>query len=141
MFHPRIFKKNIAPIETQQKESIKIDEQIIIPESTLYDESLVVHEKPNKKAVTIFGFTSKNLDSVLKKIREFVQIEHIEYGKNWINVVCKSNDQDLLKLNTFMVNGEIIGVFRETSGLIDDKNIYVKRTGLINKIIVYLFGE
>ncbi|KAK6090018.1 hypothetical protein P3W45_001064 [Vairimorpha bombi] len=142
MYLPRVFKKNIEKEQTNIEETPILEREAVIPENTLYEESLVLHKRPNKRHITVFGFTHKNLESVIKKIKEVSQVEHIEYGKNWINVICLSGGNELLKLNKGHINGEIIGVFRDSSNVIvEDKDIFLKREGFINKVIAYFFGE
>ncbi|EEQ82574.1 hypothetical protein NCER_100682 [Vairimorpha ceranae BRL01] len=141
MYHPRVFQKNIQKTKEVEKMPVIINKEQVIPENTLYEEPLVRHTKPTKKHVTIFGFSQKNLEHVIKRIKETCQIEHIEYGLNWINVIT-NKDSALLKLNLSHINGEIIGVYKESNNsLIEDKDIFLRKEGIIRKIIIYLFGE
>ncbi|KAF9763278.1 hypothetical protein NGRA_1373 [Nosema granulosis] len=140
MYHPRVFKRAEQKVEEQSTQSKK---SINIPENTLYEEPLLVQNKPSKKYITVFGFSSSNIDNVILKIKQTLQFDHIEYGKNWINVMIQNEDDasKLLKLNTCYVNGEIIGVFRESYGVIEDKDIFLKKKGVFSKLFTYLFGE
>lgn len=140
MYHPRVFKRAEHREEEQNAQSKRV---VNIPENTLYEEPLLVQKKPSKKYITVFGFSSSNLENVIFKIKQTLQFDHIEYGKNWINVMIQNEDDasKLLKLNTCYVNGEIVGVFRESYGVIEDKDIFLKKKGIFSKILTYLFGE
>lgn len=140
MYHPQVFKR---AEHKQEEETIKPTKTSNIPENTLYEEPLLVQKKPNKKYLTVFGFSPSNLDNVIKKIKETLQFDHVEYGKNWVNVMIQ-NEKDackLLKLNTCFINGEIIGVFRESYGVIEDKDVFLRKKGLFSKVLGYFFGE
>lgn len=142
MYLPRVFKKNIEKEQPSIRETPIVEREAVIPENTLYEESLVLHKRPNKKHITVFGFTQKNLESVIKKIKEVAQVEHIEYGKNWVNVICISGENELIKLNKGHINGEIIGVFRDNCNVIvEDKDIFLKKEGFFSKVLAYFFGE
>ncbi|EOB14499.1 hypothetical protein NBO_27g0054 [Nosema bombycis CQ1] len=140
MYHPRVFKRTE---QKQEENNVQSKNTVNIPENTLYEEPLLVQRKPNKKYITVFGFSGPNLENVINKIKQTVQFDHVEYGKNWINVMIQ-NEEDaskLLKLNTCYVNGEVIGVFRESYGVIDDRDIFLKKKGVFSKLLTYLFGE
>ncbi len=135
-YYPSLF-------ESRQIEDEKPEQDGIIPQTTLYDMPLRSQRTPIQKHMTIFGFSSQNRENVLEEIKKIVNIDKKEEGKNYINIWGEDSCEleKLLKLNHKIINGEIIGVYRNNFGIINDPNIYLKRKGLFQIIKEYLFGE
>ncbi|WUR03129.1 nucleoporin NUP35 [Vairimorpha necatrix] len=142
MYHPRVFKKNIPKSKpSSTPDAVLVEKELSIPENTLYEEPLVRHTKPSKRHITVFGFSQNNLENVVRKIKEVCHVQHMEYGKNWVNVITPG-ETELLRLNTKYINGEMIGVYREVgNAVVDDKDIFLRKEGIIGKILSYFFGE
>lgn len=67
MYSQRVFKENIEEVEPNTEDTSIVQLQAVIPENTLYEESLILHNIPNKKRMTVFGFTRNNLEKVIRK--------------------------------------------------------------------------
>lgn len=140
-FHPSLFRRKNR--KDGSAEVAPETKQAPIPQNTLYEEPLISQCKSRKKYVTVYGFSPDNLDVVLEMVKSCGEISEVEYGKNWVNVLFL-NEEDVrkcLRMNTTMVEDEIIGVFRQGGGVVDDRDIFVRRKGVFSSIMEYLFGD
>ena len=135
-FHPSLFKTSTEFIYEEEKEPV-------IPQNTLYDALVQTQNTPRKRHVTIFGFTQQNRENVIEQIERSTKMYRKEEGKNWISVWSDdvSSLDSILKLNHKMINGEMIGVYRNSFGIVEDSDIYLKKKGIFKKIYEYFLGE
>lgn len=140
-FHPSLFKRKNK--ESVAGEPVAEMKQVEIPQNTLYEEPLVSQRRAQKRYVTIYGFTADNLEAVLEMARSCGEITEIEYGKNWVNVVFDGEEgvKRCLRQNTTMVGDEIVGVFRQGGGIVEDRDIFVRKKGVFACVMEYLFGD
>lgn len=126
---------------------------IHVPEISVYDEQPPVMYKknpfPSQKAITVFGYSPSNLDSVLQRFKEHGEIKEINHGKNWMDIEYKSEKSIYLALKDTgtILNGEMVGVLQKNKKEIgfthwnDKEQVFVKREeGVVTKILAYLFG-
>ncbi|AFN83265.1 hypothetical protein EROM_070140 [Encephalitozoon romaleae SJ-2008] len=140
-FHPSLFRRKNKSEDTP--EVVPETKSTSIPQNTLYEEPLVSQHRVKKKYVTIYGFTPRNLDAVIDAVKSCGDVLEVEYGKNWINVLFDNEEsiKRCLRLNTTMIEDEIIGAFRQGGGIIEDHDIFVRKKGVFTSIMEYLFGN
>nr|AGE96385.1 hypothetical protein ECU07_0210 [Encephalitozoon cuniculi] len=140
-FHPSLFRRKNK--SEGMPEAVSETKSASIPQNTLYEEPLVSQHKARKRYVTIYGFTPGNLNAVMDAAKSCGDILEVEYGKNWINVLFDNEDsiKRCLKLNTAVVEDEIVGAFRQGGGIIEDWDIFVRKKGVFTSIMEYLFGD
>ncbi|KAH9411895.1 hypothetical protein HK407_02g03390 [Ordospora pajunii] len=140
-FHPSLFRRKCR---AEGPADMELDiKPAPIPQNTLYEEPLVSQHRVKKRYVTVYGFTPANLEAVLDMIRSCGDILEIEYGKNWVNVLFGGEEgiKKCLRMNTSIVGEEMIGVFRQGGGVVDDKDIFVRHKGVFTSIMEYFFGD
>lgn len=140
-FHPSLFRRKNKG--AGDAEAVPEAKQAPIPQNTLYEEPLISQRRAKKKYVTVYGFSADNLDAVLDTVRSCGEVLETEYGRNWVNVLFGSDEsvKRCLRLNTAMVGDEIIGVFRQGGGIVDDKDIFLRKKGVFTSVMEYLFGD
>lgn len=126
-----------------ENELDETENKMIIPQTTLYDMPLQPQNSPLQKYMTVFGFSQQNRQSVLQEISSIITIKKKEEGRNYINVWAENTAEleSLLKLNHKIINGEILGVYRNNFGIVSNNNIYAKRKGILKILKEYLFGD
>ncbi|ADM11779.1 uncharacterized protein Eint_070140 [Encephalitozoon intestinalis ATCC 50506] len=140
-FHPSLFRRKNRPEDIS--EAVTEVKSTSIPQNTLYEEPLVSQHRAKKKYVTVYGFTAGNLDAVMDTVKSCGEVLEVEYGRNWINVLFDNEDsiKRCLRLNTTMIEDEIVGTFRQGGGIIDSSDIFVRKKGVFTSIMEYLFGD
>lgn len=135
-YHPSLFSR-------EQDASVRFESELVIPQSTLYDAPVQTQHTPPKKHVVLFGYTPSNKKNVLDQVSKLVGTFKKEEGKNYIKIWSEdaSSLDAVLKLNHKMINGEIIGVYRQNFGAVEDSDIYAKKKGILRIVFEYLFGE
>lgn len=135
-YHPSLFSR-------EQEASVGLENELVIPQNTLYDTPIQTQHTPPKKHVTLFGYTPSNKKNVLEQVSKLVGAFRKEEGKNYIKIWTEdaSSLDAVLKLNHKMIGGEIIGVYRQNFGAVEDCDIYVKKKGIFRMVFEYLFGE
>lgn len=135
-YHPSLFSR-------EQEIMVETNHETVIPQNSLYDTPIQTQTIPVKKHLVIFGFSSSNKKAILEKLQKLCDNFKKEEGKNYIKVWANdmSSLDDILKLNHKTINGEIIGVYRQNYGVVEDKDIYKKRKGIFQIVSEYLFGE
>lgn len=135
-YHPSLFSR-------EQETPIEVETEPVIPQATLYDTPVQTQHAPAKKHVVLFGFTPANKANVLEQISKIMGSYRKEEGKNYIKIWASDSSSldEILKLNHTAINGEIIGVYRQNFGVIDDESIYVKKKGIFRMAYEYLFGQ
>ncbi len=118
------------------------EKEPVIPQTTLYDTPVQTQATLVKKHVVLFGFSPSNKKSVLDAIPKPTEDFRKEEGKNYIKIWSEDITflNKVLELNYKIINGEIIGVYRQNFGPIDDSKIYEKKKGIFTIIYEYLFG-
>lgn len=134
-YHPILFSKD-------QEATYETKKEVIIPQATLYETPIQTHNVPAKKHLVIFGFSSSNKKYVMDHIYRLVNNFKKEEGKNYIKIWSDdmSSLDEVLKLNHKLMNGEIIGVYKQNYGIIEDNDIYVRKPGIFRIFFEYLFG-
>lgn len=124
-------------------EDFEPDTDAIIPQTTLYDMPIRPQRTPTEKHVTVFGFSQSNRTNILAEVSKLVEIVKKEEGRNYVKIWAEDSLEleKVLKLNHKVINGEIVGVYRNNFGIINSNDIYVKKKGLFQIIKEYLFGE
>lgn len=140
-FHPSLFRRKSKA--EGMPEAVGEVRPAPIPQNTLYEEPLVSQHRARKKYVTVYGFSAGNLDAVMDAIKSCGDVVEVEYGRNWVNVLLDSEEgvRRCLRLNTAMVEDEIIGAFRQGGGVVDDRDIFVRKRGVFTSVMEYLFGD
>lgn len=135
-YHPSLFSR-------EQEVSLDSKQEAVIPQTTLYDMPIQTNSTPAKKHLIVFGFSSSNKKNVLEQIQKLTDNFRKEEGKNYVKIWADdmSSLDDILKYNHKMINGEIIGVYRQNYGVIEDNDIYLKKKGVFKLALEYLFGE
>jgi len=135
-YHPSLFSR-------EQEVSLDSKQEAVIPQTTLYDMPIQTNSTPAKKHLIVFGFSSSNKKNVLEQIQKLTDNFRKEEGKNYVKIWADdmSSLDDILKYNHKMINGEIIGVYRQNYGVIEDSDIYLKKKGVFKLALEYLFGE
>eukprot|EP00866_Antonospora_locustae_P001965 jgi/Antlo1/1965/137 len=108
---------------------------------TLYDEATIPQKLGRRNFITIFG--SSNIEMLEEKVRSLGEVKDIEYGRNYLNVVYDSEESNrsLLGLNRQVVNGEILGVYRQQLVVNnEDDSIFIKNKSIFSRIFEYFFG-
>jgi hypothetical protein len=140
-YHPSLFKR---ARKTEELPEVSFEtKQAQIPQNTLYEEPLLSQRKPSKKFVTVYGFSPENLGAVMERVKACGNITEVEHGKNWINILYESEEcmMRCLRLNACMVEDEIIGAFRQSGGVLENADIFVRKKGIFTVIMEYLFGS
>ncbi|KAH9386376.1 uncharacterized protein NEMAJ01_1272 [Nematocida major] len=125
---------------------------VYIPEASMYDEqpSFAPLRDPvvSQKAVTVFGYSSANLEHILRKFKGIGPIKEIHYGKNWMDIRYEAEKYMFLALQESgrIINGEMIGVFQKSrrnvpTARVENPNALLRKdTGLIERVLSYFFG-
>jgi hypothetical protein len=140
-YHPSLFRRTR---KTEEPPEVSFEtKQTQIPQNTLYEEPLLSQRRPSKKFVTVYGFSPDNLGAVMERARACGSIAEVEYGKNWVNVLYDTDEgmMKCLRLNTCMVEDEIIGAFRQNGGVLENRDIFVRKKGIFTVMMEYLFGN
>ncbi|KAI5189788.1 hypothetical protein NECID01_0694 [Nematocida sp. AWRm77] len=124
-----------------------------VPETSVYDEQPPVMYRKNmplsQKTVTVFGYSTGNLDSVLRRFKEHGEIKDINHGRNWMDIEYKLDKSiyQALKDTGSIQNGEMIGVLQKNKKEVgyfnrhEKEQVFVKKEeGVVTKIFTYLFG-
>lgn len=135
-YHPSLFSRG-------QEGSTGPESELVIPQSTLYDIPVQTQHTPPKRHIVLFGYTPSNKKNVLDQVIKLAGAFRKEEGKNYIKIWSEDTSclDAILKLNHKMINGEVIGVYRQNFGVVEDSDIYAKKKGIIRMIFEYFFGE
>lgn len=135
-YHPSLFSR-------EQEGPAGPESELVIPQSTLYDIPVQTQHTPPKRHIVLFGYTPSNKKNVLDQVAKLADAFKKEEGKNYIKIWTEdaSSLDAILRLNHKMINGEIIGVYRQNFGVVEDNGIYAKKKGIVKMIFEYLFGE
>jgi hypothetical protein len=136
-YHPSLFERNNDHLIVEE------ENPFVIPQNTLYDAPIQTQHIPMRRHVTVFGFSQQNRVNILEQIERCVKVYRKEEGKNWINIWNDdiSSLDALLKLNHKIINGELIGVYRKSFGVVEDPDIYIKKKGILKKVYEYFLGQ
>ncbi|ORD97628.1 hypothetical protein A0H76_287 [Hepatospora eriocheir] len=127
LYHPGLFDK-----EDKSQIGLGRDENLSIPQNSLYESTVIPQHKFETRHVTVFGFSLQNRTNIIEKINHMVNATRVEEGKNYLSIWCDdiSELEELIKLNQTIHNGEIIGAFRVNFGTTKNDSIYAKRSFL-----------
>lgn len=126
----------------EQENYNETEKEPVIPQTTLYDTPVQIQPNLVKKHVVLFGFSPSNKKYILEQISKESSFKK-EEGKNYIKIWSDDISflDSLLKYNHKEINGEIIGVYRQNFGAVEDGDIYYKKKGVFSVIYEYLFGK
>ncbi|KAL0265910.1 UNVERIFIED_CONTAM: hypothetical protein PYX00_011627 [Menopon gallinae] len=141
-YYPSLFDRKKGKVE--EVESIKEYRPVEHRKElrTLYDEATIPQKLGRRSFVTIFG--SSNLEMLEEKVRSLGEVRDIEYGRNYLNVVYDSEESNrsLLSLNRQVVNGEILGVYRQQLVVnSEDNSIFIRNKSMFSRVVEYFFGS
>lgn len=140
-YYPSLFDRKKAKLEEKEDAEEKEHEVSHIELKTLYEEATVPQKLGKKNFITVFG--TNNIELLEEKVRSLGEVREVEYGRNYINVIYDSEESStkLLGLNRKMLNGEILGAYRQQTVVRSDEDIFLKKKGLFSKIFDYFFGS
>lgn len=138
-YFPSLFtrKKNK---QNEEKEQPKLEEPKKIKLVSLLDTSFTPLKPIKHNYITIFG--TSDIQLLEEKVRSFGEVKEIEYGRNYVNVIYENEESGckLLELNKTFLNGELIGVYKQSNVIKQNEEYFFNRKGVFYRIFNYLFG-
>lgn len=138
-YFPSLFSRKKKQIPEEKTQS-KLEEPKKIKLVSLLDTTITPLKPIKHNYITIFG--SSDIKVLEEKVRSFGEIKEIEYGRNYLNIIYENEEssQKLLELNKSFLNGELIGVFKQTNVIKQNEEYFYKRRGVFFRMFYYLFG-
>jgi hypothetical protein len=139
-YYPSLFDRKKNKVEEKEDVKEREHEPYKTELKTLYEEATVPQKLGRKNFITIFGTT--NIEALEEKVRSMGEVKDIEYGRNYLNVTYDSEESSrkLLGLNRQVLDGEIVGVYRQEAVVSSEQDVFVKKKGGFSKLLEYFFG-